>query len=119
MNLQKFLPVATSIVIILIVAVLREKSRTLAAIFGTMPINMPLAMWLVYSSSDQNTATITPFTGSLITGLLTSVVWLLVVYVSLRLGFGLLTAILSGYIVWGILIAFAFWFGLLSISRIQ
>ena len=90
MNFQKLLPVATSIVIILIVAVLREKSRTLAAIFATMPINMPLAMWLVYSSSDQDAKTITPFVGTLISGLLAGVAWLVVVYVLLRLGWSLL-----------------------------
>ena len=119
MNFQKLLPVATSIVIILIVAVLREKSRTLAAIFGTMPINMPLAMWLVFSTSDSATSaeTMSHFTGSLITGLFTSVVWLLVVYVLLRLGYSLLVAILGGYAVWGVLIALAFWFGYLSLSK--
>lgn len=117
MNIQKFIPVITSIVIILIVAVLREKSRTLAAIFGTMPINMPLAMWLVFTSSDQSPQNFTPFVSSLITGLFTSVAWLLVVYVLLRLGYGLLVAILGGYVVWGLLIALAFWLGYLSISK--
>ena len=47
MNVQKLLPVATSIGIIVLVAILRERSRTLAAIFATMPINMPLAIWAV------------------------------------------------------------------------
>ena len=117
MNFQKLLPVATSIAIIIVVAVLREKSRTLAAIFGTMPINMPFAMWLVSSSTtnEQTQPLMINFTGSLITGLITSVAWLLVVYVLLRLGFGLIASILGGYVMWAVLLALAFWFGFLKL----
>jgi hypothetical protein len=44
MSLPKTLPVLTSIAVILLVAVLRERSRTVAALLATMPINIPLAL---------------------------------------------------------------------------
>ena len=41
------LPVFISIAIIISVALLRERSRTLAAVLVTLPINIPLAMWII------------------------------------------------------------------------
>ena len=46
---QRVLPVAVSIGIIIAVAVLRQYSKTFAAIAATMPINVPLALWIIYS----------------------------------------------------------------------
>ena len=69
MNLQKTLPVVSSIVIILVVAVLRERSKTLATIFAVMPINMPLALWVMVSSGPDNTSVLTTYVRSFMIGL--------------------------------------------------
>ena len=59
----RVLPVIVSIIIIITIALLREYSKTLAAIVSTMPINLPLGMWLVYGSSTK--AEMESFTRSL------------------------------------------------------
>ena len=46
--LRQILPVIVSILIIIAVAILRNYSKTLAAIFATMPINIPLSLWIIY-----------------------------------------------------------------------
>jgi hypothetical protein len=48
MNWQRWLPTLTSIAIILAITLLRDKSRTFAAIIAVTPINIPLALWIVY-----------------------------------------------------------------------
>lgn len=119
MTLQKALPVATSIAVILLVAVVRERSRTLAAIIATMPINMPLAMWVVASGvgEEQMAPVMTLLTRNMLIGLVPALVWLGVVYVGLRLGWQLIPAILAGYGIWAILLGAAFATGLIEWPR--
>ncbi len=50
---QRVLPVIVSIVIIIAVAILREYSKTFAAVAATMPINIPLALWIVSAGSTR------------------------------------------------------------------
>ncbi|MCE7980247.1 MAG: hypothetical protein DYG89_03575 [Caldilinea sp. CFX5] len=117
MNLQKVLPIITSIVIILIVAVLRERSRTLAAILGTMPINMPLVMWIIWSTPDTTQPIMLGFVRSLIIGMVPTMLWLAIVFLALRGGWNLWLAIGSGYVAWGVLLAAAIQAGLLRINQ--
>jgi hypothetical protein len=117
LTIQKALPVIASIGIILVVALLRERSRTLAAILATMPINMVLGMWIVSEAAGADAQVMTGFVRSLLIGLVPSFVWLAMVYIALRAGVPLWTAVLSGYGVWGALIVLAFWMGVLTPGR--
>ncbi len=115
MTLQKTLPVIGSIAIILLIAVLRERSRTLAAILVTMPINVPLGLWLIASSTETDTKVMTEFMRSALLSLIPSVLWLLIVFVTLRAGWTIWQAIGTGYGVWVVLIAIMFWLGWLTV----
>ena len=117
LTLQKALPIITSIVIILIVAVLRERSRTLAAILGTMPINMPLVMWIVWNSPTTDQPIMVGFVRSLIIGMVPTMIWLAIVFLALRSGWQLWTALLSGYAAWAILLLVAIQVGWLRINQ--
>ena len=117
MNVSKALPVLTSILIILVVAVLRDRSRTLAAILSTMPINMVLALWIVADAPDVTQGGLVNFVGALLIGLVPSVIWLIVIYVGLRLGWTLWPAVLIGYVVWGGLTGLAFVTGIFTLNR--
>lgn len=117
MSIQKTLPVLASIAIILLVAVLRERSRAAAAVLATMPINIPLALWVVSSGSGGDARVMADFVRSLISSLIPSFVWLGVVFFAVRAGWGVLPAIGAGYGVWAVLIAGLFWLGLLQWPR--
>jgi hypothetical protein len=117
MNFQKIFPVATSIAIILAVALLRDRSRAAAAVLATMPINVPLALWVVASGSGDDPKVVADFTRSLIAGLVPSLIWLGVVFLAVRAGWGVLPAIGAGYVVWAALIAGLFWLGALALPR--
>jgi hypothetical protein len=99
---QKILPVIVSIIIIVTIAVLREYSKTLAAIASTMPINIPLGMWIVAAGGDGDKAVMQQFTGALFINIWPTIGFLLVVWLAARAGWGLVPMIAAGYIAWGI-----------------
>jgi hypothetical protein len=117
MNWQKALPVITSVLIILVVAFLRDRSKTLATIFATMPINMPLALWVLVGSGPEDSAVSAEYVRALGVGLVPAFLWLGVVYFGLRFGWSLIGAICAGYAVWAVLMAGLWWLGLLNVSQ--
>ncbi len=117
MSIQKTLPVITSIAIILLVAVLRERSRTLAAIVSTMPINIPLALWVVFGAGDYDAEAAATFVRFILIGLFPLLIWVAIVYLALRNDVALLPAIGIGYLVWGVITGIMLWAGILSVKR--
>jgi hypothetical protein len=99
---EKIAPVALSIAIIIAVAVLREKSPAFSAIAATMPINIPLGMFIVWASSAEKTNTMQNFTNNVFINMWPTMVFSLLVLVAARWGWGLVPSIVFGYIGWGI-----------------
>ncbi len=98
---SRLLPVFVSIVIIIAVAIAREYSKPLAAVLSTMPINIPLALWIVYSG-DSSTATVEPFARALMFNIFPTIFFLVVVWLAARAGWSLIPMIVAGYIAWGL-----------------
>jgi hypothetical protein len=116
LNIQKALPVITSIGIILLVAFLRDRSKTLAAILATMPINIPLGLWVVFGGNESQQAELL-FVRALVPGLAATMLWVVAVYVLVRMGFSLWVGIAGGYVVWGLLMFIFIRTGLIVVSR--
>ena len=70
MKSQDVLPVVLSIIVIILVAVLEKQSKLFAAITATMPLGVPLALWIVYSSSGGEKEAVSSFTLSMLLGIL-------------------------------------------------
>jgi len=51
MKLNELLPVAISMVVIILVALIQRQSKSVAAVTATMPVTIPLTLWIVYSAS--------------------------------------------------------------------
>ncbi len=117
MTLARTAPVIVSILIILAVAYLRDRSRTLAVIFGTMPVNLPLTLWITFGGIDDSQGAITDFVRSLLWALIATFLWLIVVWLIVRSGWGLLIAVASGYAAWGVLIVLLIRLGLLGVKH--
>jgi hypothetical protein len=103
-------PVLVSIAIIISVAVLRQYSKTVAAVAATMPINMPLGLWIVYSGAPNDRAAIIQFSEVLMISLPATFAFATVAWITSRAGWGLAPMIVAGYVGWGItlLICMAF-----------
>jgi hypothetical protein len=98
---ERVLPVVVSIGVIILVAILREHSRTFAAIAATMPINVPLALWIVFSADNDATSR-TAFAEGLLIGIFPTVLFLIVSWLVVRAGWPLIPTLVAGYVAWGL-----------------
>jgi hypothetical protein len=99
---NEVLPVFVSICIIIAVAVLKKYSDSFAAIAATMPINIPLGMWVFMSGRDNDNQALTDFTGALFINMMPTLLFIVTAWLILRNGGNLVPAIIAGYVVWAI-----------------
>lgn len=101
---QDILPVAVSIAIIILIAVLKNVSSTIAAITGTMPVNIPLALWIFYASKGDDPEAVSDFIGAMIMGLIPTFLFVVVAWLAARAGWKLGPTLVAGYITWGVVL---------------
>lgn len=99
---QEILPVGISVLVIILVAVLEKQSKTFAAITAAMPLTIPLALWIVYSSNAGDKVVVSHFSLNLLLSLLPTVAFVVTVWITSRAGFKLFPMLVSGYAVWGL-----------------
>jgi hypothetical protein len=99
---SRVLPVVISIVILIAVAILRNYSRELAAIAATMPINIPLGMWIVYAGGTDSQKALSDFTASAALNILPTVLFLIVAWQLTKAGLPLIPTLVAGYIAWAL-----------------
>jgi hypothetical protein len=104
MKYEEVLPVVVSIIIIVLVAFLRRDER-LAPILATMPINIPIMLWIITSTSGMTQDKMTATAQSMFWNMFPTVLFIGVVWVAFRWGWQLLPALGAGYAAWGALLA--------------
>ena len=113
---QDVLPVVLSIIVIILVAVLEKQSKLFAAITATMPLGIPLALWIVYASSGGDKAVVSQFNFSMMLGFLPTMAFLITIWLAARAGMKLVPMLASGYAVWaigaGLLVILRRWLGI-------
>jgi hypothetical protein len=102
LKIQNILPVVVSIAIIILVAIIEKQSKFVAAITAVMPIAAPLSLWIVYAANDGDHQVMVDFSQGMFVGILSTVGFLLAVWLSSRAGLKLIPMILVGYCVWGV-----------------
>lgn len=110
MKLQDYLPVAVSVLIIISVAFLEKQSKLVAAVTATMPIKVPLALWIVYAANQGKQETMEDFSRSLVVGIVPTLGFLVAAWMASRAGLKLVPTILIGYGVWGTGVGLTFLF---------
>lgn len=99
-TVRQILPVAVSIMVIIGIAILRAYSKTLAAITVTMPLNIPLAVWIIYTNEGGSQAQMSTFTGALLAGLGATVIFTITLWLAARAGLGLIPMLGTAYLAW-------------------
>lgn len=94
------LPVFISITVIILVAVLQKYSKPVAAVTATMPLTIPLALWIVYSSSRGDPQAVESFTRSMVVGIIPTLAFAVALWLGARAGFKLGALIGLGYSTW-------------------
>jgi hypothetical protein len=105
MSVEKILPVVVSVAIIVLVAVVQERSRDLAAILAVMPLTMPLAAWIVFSASNGDHAQTARFVGSMFAAYVPSAIFVAAFWYALRQGWSFPLAIVVAFGAWAGLVA--------------
>jgi uncharacterized membrane protein (GlpM family) len=108
---ERAVPVVLSVLIIVLVAVAQQRSRYLAALFATMPLTAPLAMWIVFSASEGDQRQTADFVGSMVLGFAASLVFILVCWFGLRQAWGFLVTLLVASAIWLAVVLFPRWVG--------
>jgi hypothetical protein len=101
-NWNEVIPVIVSICIIIAVALLKKVSTEFAAIAATMPINIPLGIWVFMSGGDKSNQDLTSFTGAIFINMMPTLLFIVAAWFVLRNGGNIIMAIGIGYLVWGI-----------------
>jgi hypothetical protein len=101
-------PVAISIALIILIAVLRSYSTTVAAITATMPLTVPLALWIVHSAEGGDRFVTIHFIESMIFGVLATLISVVAIWYAARAGWGLIGIIAACYATWAIVLGVYF-----------
>jgi hypothetical protein len=116
MKLQSILPVIISILVIIAVAVLERQSKFAAAITATMPLGVPLALWIVYSANKGNQTAMQELTRGMVIGFVPTLGFVIAAWLCALAGLKLLPMLVIGYGVWralfGISLVIKRYFGL-------
>lgn len=102
MKTQDWLPVLVSVIVIILVAVLEKQSRLIAAITATMPLGIPLGMWIVSSSSGGDSAALSEFSSGTMLGILPTLGFIITAWLVARSGAPLTKVLIAGYAVWAV-----------------
>jgi hypothetical protein len=108
---DKAVPVLLSVLIVVLVAVIQDRSRALAAIIATMPLTAPLAMWIVFSASRGDQRQTADFVGSMVLGSVASLVFVLAGWLGFRYEWGLLLTLAFASAVWLVIVLVPHWLG--------
>jgi len=115
-KLQDILPVVISVLVIILVAIIEKQNKTFAAITATMPLTIPLTLWIVYSSSGGDRLVISSFGQNLLLGILPTVAFVIAIFFTARAGVKLVPMLGIGYTVWalgsGLLLLVRRWLGM-------
>jgi hypothetical protein len=106
---DRVIPVVLSVLVIVLVAIVQERSRHLAAIIATVPLTAPLAMWIVFVSSRGDQRQTADFVGSMVLGFAASLVFVLVCWIGLWQAWGFTATLV---------LAAAIWLALVSLPRL-
>jgi hypothetical protein len=111
----RVLPVIVSICIIIVVAILRNQSRFLAAILATMPTNIPLALWVISTGDNFSQTEFVPLMQNLVIGLIPTLFFMVILYFAARAGWQLVPMLIVGYLGWALVLGIGYLLGLFRV----
>ncbi len=104
MKWHEAIPVVISMLVILGVALLERQSKMVAAVAATMPLTVPLALWVVYSNENGEKAAVELFSRNLVMGMIPTLAFALAVWIGARAGLKLIPLLAVGYSIWAVVL---------------
>ena len=82
------------------VALISDRSRILAGILGTAPINIPIVLWIIWSKSDSNYADLELTSRSMLLGIASTACFIAVCWYGFGRRWPFALTIGAGYLAW-------------------
>jgi uncharacterized membrane protein YjdF len=102
MTFQKIFPVVCSILILVFVAFVQERSKFIAAIAATMPLIAPLSLWIVFSGSNGDYWQTQSFVSSMLLGIVATSIFIVANWFGIRNRWPFALVILFSYGIWAV-----------------
>lgn len=100
MSTTKLYQLGIAMVILVTVAFIGERYRNIAGIVTAMPLQIPLAMWIVYTSTSGNTGQTSEFARAAFFGIIPTGIFCFACWFALSKGLSLPRVLMLSYGVW-------------------
>ena len=90
--------------IITVVALVSDRSRALAGILATAPINIPIILWILWGKGEGDYAGMRAATQSMLIGIVSTACFIAVCYLGFARRWPLVPTLGAGYLVWATLV---------------
>ena len=91
-------------VLITAVALISDRSRVLAGIVGTAPINIPIILWIIWGKSDGDYTGLQDVTRSMLIGIVSTACFIALCWFGFNRRWSFLQTLAVGYIVWAVVV---------------
>lgn len=96
------LPLILSFLVLTAVTLLQRSSRLAAALTATMPLTIPLALWIVTAGNPDDPQATADFARGLLWSIWPTVLFVVVIWAATRAGWRLAPTVGAGYLAWGL-----------------
>jgi hypothetical protein len=86
------------------VAVISDRSRALAGIVATAPINIPIILWIIWGKSEGDYTNIQDVTRSMLTGIVSTACFIALCWFGFNRRWSFVTTLTVGYLVWAVVV---------------
>ena len=86
------------------VALISDRSRVLAGIVGTAPINIPIILWIIWGNSDGDYSNLQEVSRSMLTGIFSTACFIALCWFGFNRRWSFVTTLTVGYLVWAAIV---------------
>jgi uncharacterized membrane protein (GlpM family) len=100
---ERLFPVVVSVVVIILVAVVQERSRYLAAVLASMPLTAPLALWIVFSATKGDHQQTANFAAAMVVGFIGSLAFIVACWYGFSRHWNFSVVLSMGAVAWSVI----------------
>jgi hypothetical protein len=90
--------------LITVVALISDRSKTLAGILATAPINIPIILWILWGNSEGDYRDLQAVTRSMLTGIFSTACFIALCWFGFGRRWSFSQILATGYLVWALVV---------------